>query len=464
MYWKCDEAFPCGNCKKRNETCQRPKPPSPPASKLKVVLQPDPLPLLQVNSFHIELFYHFEKLTVPTIAFGEIWPVVLQYSFHVRLVPISLSGFPATDRYLQNDFLMQAILSVAAKHLSILRPQDPRYAQASLVMLNKSIQAYRETLFHPITRENCDARLGTSLLINYMSWSDLGFLEGQSILTNPAAGGLDLSCDLLFLLSSGVRQVFFSAYPIFRDHGSVFTTIVHYSPCDHLEEEAERRGTEWRDTWEQLKALFDDPRYMGTAGVPDLNTDTPDEPYTTAGHSQGDKIWHYSNTGWCIAQPLSCQPSNSTEELAAFQKEYMVRLQETGENPTLAIKLAEKGVTAKILYYRICQRLSVLLSLIPDDTDTVSGPGGTAPATLSEARQRDAERYFFTFPMILCFGPFLPLIWRGDSRALVLLYHTYRAARCLLTSERAWWSGERAVVMERLILQELESRGLGPGI
>jgi hypothetical protein len=361
---------------------------------------------------------------------------------------------------------MHAILSLAAKHLSILRPQDPRYAEGALVMLNKSIQSYRENLSKPITVENCDARLGTSILINYMAWNDLDFLEGQSILTNPAAGGLDLSGDQLFLLSSGVRQLFFTAYPIFRDHGSIFTTIAHYHPCDHLEEEAERRGTRWREIWKRLTDLFDDPRYTGTS--PD---DATDQTLSSTGLEYKSLEWYYTNvSGWSLERP--CE-GRSAVGLSAFDAEYMWYMIKTDGNPALALELAEQGITARAIYDRIAQRLAVLLSLLPsvegqEDSSLMKDDGesldGTVPATLSEARLRDVERYFFTFPMILCFGPFLPLILHGDSRALVLLYHTYRAARCLLTSERAWWAGERAVVMEKLILHELEARGLGPGI
>lgn len=37
----------------------------------------------RVNLLHMELFYHFEKVTVPTLSF-DIWPHMLQLSFQVR--------------------------------------------------------------------------------------------------------------------------------------------------------------------------------------------------------------------------------------------------------------------------------------------------------------------------------------------------------------------------------------------
>jgi hypothetical protein len=337
-----------------------------------------------------------------------------------------------------------------------------------MVMLNKSLQSYRENLRLPITAENCDSRLGTSVLINYMAWSDLDFLDGQSILTNPAAGGLDLSRDLMFLLSAGVRQVFFSAFPIFRDGRGIFSSIATYHPCEHLEAEAERRGTNWRKLKDRLNDLFDDPQYAGTCANRDDGTEaTQPEELPPLGYYL-QELSHLRGWGERLAV-LRSQTEND-DAMSAFHIQYMAFLIKTAGDTERAVQLAEKGVTARGIYGRIARRLAVLMSLTPfmegneSSLVGVANSEGETPTTLSEARLRDCERYFFTFPMILCFGPFLPLIFEGDSRALVLLYYTYRAARCLLTSSRTWWAGKRAVVMEKLILCELRSRGLNPDI
>lgn len=47
-----------------------------------------------------------------------------------------------------------------------------------------------------------------------------------------------------------------------------------------------------------------------------------------------------------------------------------------------------------------------------------------------------------------------------DSRLLVFLFHFHRAARTLLVGEQGWWASARSRIMEKVILKELESRGI----
>ncbi|KAK3379460.1 hypothetical protein B0T24DRAFT_522049 [Lasiosphaeria ovina] len=93
---RCDEADPCSNCVKRLETCVRSKPaPSrqgaealrtPTTAQRKALCAPvaelgcgGPVNLLQ-----LELLHHFERSTLPTLAFQEIWPSLLQLAFQRR--------------------------------------------------------------------------------------------------------------------------------------------------------------------------------------------------------------------------------------------------------------------------------------------------------------------------------------------------------------------------------------------
>lgn len=368
----------------------------------------------------------------------------------------------------QHEYLMHAILATAAKHMSVLRPRDPRYAEAAIVLLNKSIQSFRETLDTPITPDTCEARLGTSMLINYMAWTELGFLEGQRILADPDAGGLDLSMDLLFLLGSGIRQVFFTAFPMFLKYDSPFMKVGQYHPCDHLQAEADKRGTPWRVIMKKLLCLFDDPRYQGSPGKtssPSHQGSSPSQQNSPPSMSTDTSEMDLDTGSDISSKPQSASSASSSpspewqwscgQKCVTYDEHYLQRVIEHTNDSATAMRYSVEGLTARLLYERISQRLSVLLSFIPDD--------GSEMVPLPEARHLDIERYFFSFPT-LCFGPFLPLILENDSRAMVVLYHTYRAANRLLRFEKTWWAAERAATMERLTLAELKARGLEGGI
>ncbi|KAH8903033.1 hypothetical protein BR93DRAFT_931470 [Coniochaeta sp. PMI_546] len=431
---KCDERLPCGHCVNRREKCERPDP-RPPA---RVEAPEQPInPLQHVNTLHIELFHHFEKVTQFTLTFPEIWETMLQESF-------------------KHEYLMHAILATAAKHKSVLQPQDPRYAEAAILLLNQSTQSFRGTLDAPITTDNCEARLGTSVLINYVAWTELGFLEGQRILADPDAGGLDMSMDLLFLLGSGVRQVFFSAFPIFKERDSPFIKVGRYHPCDNLQEEADKRGTDWRGIMKRLIRLYDDPRYQSS----------PTQPPSPSTHGSSPGPYELNLDMSPGLSPAACASSSAAASPAApvpewtescgraptsYEDHYLQRVIERTNDSARSMRYFLDGLTARTIYERIAQRLSVLISLIPED--------GAEMVPLPEARHLDIERYCFSFPT-LCIGPFLPLILENDSRALVVLYHTYRAANRLLRFEKTWWAVERAATMEKLTLAELKARGL----
>jgi hypothetical protein len=351
---------------------------------------------------------------------------------------------------------MHAMLATAAKHMSVLRPQDPRYAEAAIVLLNQSIQSFRGTLDAPINSDNCEARLGTSVLINYIAWTELGFLQGQRIIANPDAGGLDMSMDSLFTLGAGVRQVFYSAFSIFKERDSPFIKVGQYHPCDNLQEEADNRGTGWREIMKRLLYKFDDTSYQGSpnrAPSPGSQGSSPSPYDMPLDMSPGQSV-ETCSTSSAAASPSTPVPEwagSCGEEATSYADHYLQRIIERTSDPARAKRYYLDGLTVRTIYERIAQRLSVLLSFIPED--------GSEMVPLPEPRHRDVERYLFSFPT-LCIGPFLPLILENDSRALFILYHTYRVANRLLRFEKTWWAVERAATMEKLTLAELKARGL----
>ena len=40
-----------------------------------------------VNLLHMELLHHFERFTMPTLCWQEVWPTMLQMAFRVRSFP-----------------------------------------------------------------------------------------------------------------------------------------------------------------------------------------------------------------------------------------------------------------------------------------------------------------------------------------------------------------------------------------
>lgn len=83
MLWsKCDERLPCRNCINRHEKCEKPNP-RPLAVRSQLPQQP--ATSSHVNKLHIELFYHFTKVTQYTLTFSEIWETQLQESFKACL-------------------------------------------------------------------------------------------------------------------------------------------------------------------------------------------------------------------------------------------------------------------------------------------------------------------------------------------------------------------------------------------
>ncbi|GJC90226.1 sterol uptake control protein 2 [Colletotrichum liriopes] len=205
---KCDELYPCKNCLRRNETCvPSPKTLSPEAGDSPPARRPFDTSG-SVNLLHMELFHHFQHVTIPTLCFPEIWPSVLPLAF-------------------KEEYLMTAMLAVSARHLSILRPQETTYAEAAMALLSRSCSIFSTVLDRS---DKYDPLFFTAQLIQYLTWSNLEFLKVEG---GPDSSVLDLSRDQLFLLSSGVR-VFLSST---RAHGSdsIFTRSWQSSQCDALD-------------------------------------------------------------------------------------------------------------------------------------------------------------------------------------------------------------------------------------
>lgn len=348
---------------------------------------------------------------------------------------------------------MCTILSLAATHLSILRPGTTRYSRAALGLLTKSAQLFRQQLSRPMTPENCDALMGTSILMQYLSWCNLSFLDDQR--SSPC--GLDLSQDQLFVLSSGVQHIFFEALPFFLRSRSVFISVAVYRPIVRMEDVVRQNGRSPEELVSRFMHLWDDPRYQNKDTLDDGATDSPGIPEESAYCCQ--EMVALSGSHPELADMLRAREVLRGTVASATTSHHPSPDASTSHSATSASYTPLFPRTPREAFERASRSLAIILSV-----SQLSAAGRAA------AKQHDLERYFFSFPIVLGYlfsfptvlgGPLFSISRAADTRALVVLFHFYHSGRVLLTSPGSWWARERSQVLEKLILQELKSRGLG---
>ncbi|KAH0432392.1 C6 transcription factor [Colletotrichum camelliae] len=248
---KCDKQTPCSNCIRRNETCESThKSSATPEQEASPASSRPPDLSGTVNLVHLELFHHFQHATVPTLCFAEVWG-------------------PATCLAFKEEYLMTAMLATSARHLSVLRPDEPVYNEATLTLLSRSCAGFSAALSQEDGREKHNPLFFTAMLIHYLTWCNLDFLEDEEM---PANGRrLDLKGDQLFLLSSGVR-VFLSST---RAQGpdSIFANMSSISQCSALETIVASQGMDCDGIVTDFMRRFDE---LSTSQT-ELSTETTKE-------------------------------------------------------------------------------------------------------------------------------------------------------------------------------------------
>ncbi|RBR16702.1 hypothetical protein FVER53590_10002 [Fusarium verticillioides] len=343
-------------------------------------------------------------------------------------------------RKVKEDFVMSAILCTSAMHLSSLCPHETRYKDASEHLMAKTVQLFRKNLSRPLNKQNCEALMGTALLVNYISWFDLDFLHGQT--------KLDLSKDQLFFLTPGIIELWFRSMPIFIDQGSIFTDVARHSPRYHIEQALVSWGHDPERFVSLLMGIWDDPRYQGkTFPVPS------DEPTSCAWRlllGMENQIPHPSPKSPPAEE--SCEEETHNQSLIHL-KEVITDVTDKFTSPTHpAASMVLLSQTDRSVFETLIHRISPLMCCASLAVDPMCNG-------LLGSIRNDIEELFFGVPA-LCSGPIARWIADGDSRILLLLCHFYRAAQILLSSTRNWWGYMRSCVMERLIFEELKSRGL----
>jgi hypothetical protein len=300
---------------------------------------------------------------------------------------------------------MHTILSLAATHLCTIQSHTHQYYCAELQLQASAASLFSERLSSPITAQNSEALIAASILMQYISWSNLKFLDNED---QPG-----LSDDPLFGLSSGVKCLYAKTLPTLWGRDSPFLTAVLYTPKVAIAEAIIQDGQDPRRFVDHFMAIWDDPRYRSADLTRDHNT-----------FQQRPNSFH--------GCPQPCR----------------VRPQITASSPQRACD------TQRTDFGRIAERLSLLFCLVAMSV--------SAQPSTSESLARllpDIERCVFTFP-VLYSSVFSRNALQHDVRAKVILYHFYRAARLLLTGPATWWACKRSHVLESLFLRELRSKQL----
>ncbi|KAI1330229.1 hypothetical protein F5Y16DRAFT_363502 [Xylariaceae sp. FL0255] len=394
---KCDERSPCLSCTRRGDDCIYPRRSRNLRSPSPAPLQPSTTPVsddIQVNLLHLELLSHFQRDIIDTLAFPIMWPQILSWSF-------------------QEHYIMCAILCLSATHLSFIRPQDPRYARVSTQLLGRSVSMFGNKLHEPITSKNSEPFLAVSILIHYLSWSHIDFLNHELPLLECSAKKRNtysqyLLFDPLLQLSPGARGVSYESFRVLLGSDSVFLTAAFYSPRHSIEEVITRHGENpWRFV-EHFMQIWDDPQY---------------QPLEAELHS--DLQSHQKRL-------LICPCATQTVTDSALGDSYQAFLD-----------------SQRAAFEKLAKRLSLLFCI------TFMSPLPDLAAFL----RRDIEHLVFTFPIHYS-STFRDLAFRGDPRLLIMLYHFYRAARTLLTGPTSWWAQKRNELLENTILEDLNERGI----
>jgi hypothetical protein len=445
-------------------------------ARVTVIKELSPLPDAdsKVNLLHMELFHHFSKVTIPTLYFAGVWEGLLAQSFHARSsAPYDLD-YTSTNID-QREYLMNGMLAVAARHLSILRPTDRRYAHTAMSLLSGACASYRQMLNLEITAYNCDALIGTSVLIYCLSWCNLDFLEGHDP-DDIGSKPLDLSRDQLFLLSPGVRHVFFTAWQVPGAQHTLFAKIAAEQPCGSLQDVLEKRGVDYEKVAHQFMGLYEDERFHGQG-----KGDIPSSGETTTASSP-ETVELARKPPTFNPSLFDAPPTTDLRIMNAMARQESRSAPQPPQSPNDALQASVDSYFRSIFCYsKVVTKLAIIVALqlkhdpsyscsssfysVPSSTSSSSpcpAPGSSfssphAPVYPLPSRG-DSNRYFLSFP-IICLGPFLDLVVESDTRALVVLYHFYRCARDLLGTTETWWAAERSVVMERALRKELARRG-----
>ncbi|TGJ83410.1 hypothetical protein E0Z10_g5350 [Xylaria hypoxylon] len=289
---------------------------------------------------------------------------------------------------------MNAILCIAARHLTVIHPDDPTYRTAAASHLCRASSGLRGELSRGGTSIHFDAFLATSILFYYDTWTNADyFLPREEDERVP-----DAWTDRVFGFSYSLKKTLLTGFKRPWEQPSVFRQSLTKNPGDEI-------AAAFQISPDRLAEYEDFFSYHRPLSLEMLNN-------PPANAVDEDQI----NPGFGLGHVFQTQ---------------------------VALDPAEDA------YVPVVRQLCLILPFLSQDQfpDSTSNPDPSSMLPL-------LAKFILSFPL-LGWGAFPSLIERGDSHALFLLYHFYRAARILLSHKDWWWAHKRAVVAEGVLRERL---------
>ncbi|KIX99570.1 uncharacterized protein Z520_05146 [Fonsecaea multimorphosa CBS 102226] len=371
----------------------------------------------------MRLLHHFDTVTAETLVFDTaIW----------RGQVMALA--------LQHEFLMHAVLLIAAKHLCYLSPGDPSYRSASMLHLSETLRLFRRALTQPISAANADAFIATSTLLVHYAWAtDEGVASAQDVVSAapPTDFTLNLSMDPLFSLSQGLRTLFMKSRCFIEKGESIFATSARYRPRESLEQATIRHSKPSQD----LEILISEAycRHRARLGRPVL----------------------VSPGSLCLDSVTRFFLDNRTDhdKTLGGQESLDVDAEEDLE----LIGFLDATSRLVLIMGLFQQRSPIADTVALMETDLIEEPEADSDIVDGIGRYHlpplsDLARYIFAFPTRST-DTFIRLIQHHHPHALLILYLFYRAVSLLLPQQQCWWSRKRAQIVGSAIECALRGRG-----
>ena len=135
----------------------------------------------------------------------------------------------------QVDFVMNAILCIAARHLVFLRPDDGMHLTAARRHLSRALSRFRYELSQRLNPMHLDPFLITSILLQYEIWNDTDLVLSQDDSANP----YDHPRDRIFPFCSSMKRVLLENISRLDCQSSAFLPYIQNNPLDAVAEAAQ---------------------------------------------------------------------------------------------------------------------------------------------------------------------------------------------------------------------------------